>query len=234
MRQPTLNIIAIAVFVITLVSLLGPLVNWSPTVPAIATVGLIGLVAIDQVGLEGRLGNLVVDGLSWMSPDHRQRVLYHEAGHFLAACLLEIPITAYSLNTWEAWRRGIPGQGGVIFDTEVLEAEIAQGKLTAGLVDRYGKVWMAGIAAEEIVYGSALGGQDDQTKFRLLWEQLDRPQAEGQMKLRWSALQAKNLLDQHRDALFTLVPLMESGAPVADCVAAIRASISPESPDSAH
>lgn len=217
MRDSTLNLIAIAVFSFTMLSLLGPLVNLSPAVPAVATAALLGLATLDQLSLEGRLGNILVDWAAWTSAEHRQRVLHHEAGHFLVATLLEIPVASYTLNSWEAWRQGVPGQGGVVFDTTVLEQSLAQGQLPATLLDRYCRVWMAGIAAEQMVYGDAVGGFDDRQKFAQLWQQLDRPAAEAQLKQRWAGLQAKTLLQAHETAFEQLAEAMAQRQPVATC-----------------
>lgn len=223
MRDSTLNLIAVSVFSLTLLSLLGPLLELSPVVPALVTVALMGAVSLDQLGLDGRLGNLLIDGFSWASPEHRQRVLHHEAGHFLVANLLDIPVAAYSLNTWEAWRQGLPGQGGIVFEIDDLEQAWATGQLSAQTLDRYCRVWMAGIAAEQVVYGNAVGGFDDRQKFVQLWQQLDRPAAEGQLKQRWAVLQAKTLLETHQSAYRALVSAMEQRQPVAVCQQIIQA-----------
>lgn len=157
MGQVTLNLIAITIFLTTMAALLGPLVHISPGVPAIVIVTVLGLAIVDQFSWQGTLGNLVVGSLSRLAPEQRQRVIHHEAGHFLVAHLLGIPVTDYSLTTWEAWRKGFPGQGGVQF----LEGPLTTGQLPAQLLNRYCTVWMAGIAAEQLTYSNALGGQDD-------------------------------------------------------------------------
>lgn len=223
MRDTTLNLIAVSVFGVTMISLLGPLISLSPVVPAVVTVGMIGLVTLDQLGLQGRVGNIVVDWFSWASPEYRQRLLYHEAGHFLVATLLGIPVVAYSLNTWEAWKQGLPGQGGVVFDTQELEQTIAQGQIPAQLLDRYCRVWMAGIAAEQLAYGNSIGGTDDRLKFSQLWQQMNRPAAEAQTKQRWAVLQAKTLIEANRAVLEALVEALEQRQPVDVCQQIIQA-----------
>lgn len=225
MRDVTLNLIAISVFTFTLSSLLGPWLHLSPVVPVVATVGLFGLITLDQTGLQGRLGNILVDWLSWASPEHRERVLRHEAGHFLVASLLGIPVVDYSLTTWEAWRKGLPGQGGVVFNTEALETDLAQGQVPAQVVDRYCRIWMAGIAAEQICYGQALGGADDRRTFSQLWQSLDRPLGEATLKQRWATLQAKTLIEQHQTAYAALVVAMGQREPVEACQQLIQTSV---------
>ncbi|NEP18147.1 MAG: ATP-dependent Zn protease [Leptolyngbya sp. SIO4C1] len=217
MNQITLNLIAISVFSVTMLALVGPLVHISPEALAIATAGGFGLVAIDRFGWEGRGGNLLIDWLSQSDADYRQRILHHEAGHFLVAYLLGVPIEAYTLTAWEAWRSGLPGSGGVIFNADEIEAEVAQGKLSAQQLDRYCKVWMAGIAAEQTVYGKAQGGSDDRLKLQVLWQQLDRPAAEAPLKQRWATLQAKTLIETEADAYQALVAAMSERMPVTAC-----------------
>ncbi|HIK44069.1 MAG TPA: ATP-dependent Zn protease [Leptolyngbyaceae cyanobacterium M65_K2018_010] len=216
MRDTTLNTIAIVVFLTTMASLLGPLVNLSPAwVAGCAATGL-GLFTLDQLNLQGRLGHILTDALAWLSPEHRQRVLHHEAGHFLAAVLLEIPVEAYTLTTWEAWKRGLPGQGGVVFghpEAQTLPVPC----WTPQTLDRYAQVWMAGIAAEHLIYGNAWGGDRDTQTVSQLWQGLGLSPQQASMKQRWAALQAKTLLENHRAAYDALVTTMEQRASVAVC-----------------
>jgi hypothetical protein len=218
MRDTTLNAIAVVIFATTMASLLGPVVHLSPAVVAgVAATGL-GVFALDQLNLQGRIGNLITDALAWFSPDHRQRVIHHEAGHLLVALLLDIPVQGYTLTTWEAWRRGLPGQGGVIFG---FEDDAVSGDrlttLTPQWLDRYSQVWMAGLAAEQMVYGNALGGDGDVQALRQLWRGLGKSDLEATIKQRWATLQVKTLLENHQPAFEALVQAMAERASVATC-----------------
>jgi hypothetical protein len=159
----------------------------------------------------------LVDWAARFSKEHRDRVLHHEAGHFLVAHLLQIPITGYTLSAWESFRKGQPGLGGVSFGSDELDAELAQGKLSDQLIDRYCTVWMAGSAAETLVYGTVEGGTDDRQKLLILWSQLRRPAEQGLLKERWALLQAKTLIETHRDAYDALVAAMENRVSAEDC-----------------
>jgi hypothetical protein len=222
MGQVTLNLIAITVFLTTMAVLLGPLVHLSPEVPAIAIATVLGLAIVDQLSWQGTLGNLVIGSLSRLAPEQRQRVIHHEAGHFLVAHLLGIPVTDYSLTALDAWRKGFPGQGGVQFDTAALEGPLATGHLPAQLLNRYCTVWMAGIAAEQLTYHDALGGQDDCQKLAGLWQQLGRSQQAARTQQRWATLQARTLLEQHSTAYTALVQALETGEAVSDCQALLQ------------
>lgn len=218
MGQVTLNTVAIAVFMVTMSILLGPLLNIPQAFPAVAIVGLLGLAILDQSSWNGTLGNLFVGGFNRLSGEEQERVLHHEAGHFLAAFVLGIPVTDYTLTAWDAMKKGLPGIGGVQFDTTDLDKTLKTGELPAQILNRYCTVWMAGIAAEKLVFGQAKGGQDDRQKFSILWQQLQRPIQEGQVRQRWAVLQAQTLLEKHQDAYEKLVKAMTAGTPVADCL----------------
>ncbi|MDJ0702140.1 MAG: ATP-dependent Zn protease [Leptolyngbyaceae cyanobacterium MO_188.B28] len=217
MSQTTLNLIAISVFAITMSSLLGPVIGVSPVAPAIATVGLLGLATLDRFGWEGRGGTILVNWVSGVSAEYRERVLRHEAGHFLAAHLLDIPVTDYTLSAWEAWRRDLSGEGGVVVDAQALEAELTKGALSAQRLDRYGIVWMAGTAAELIAYGTAEGGDDDRQTLQMLWRQLNFPRSEYAVKQRWFTLQARTLIEKNWEAYEALTAAMENKASAEEC-----------------
>ncbi|WP_088890504.1 ATP-dependent Zn protease [Leptolyngbya ohadii] len=226
MSQTTLNLVAITIFSLVMVSLLGPLLHISPVVPAVAAFSILSIATLDSFSLQGRLGTLVVDTIAQFSPEHRSRIVRHEAGHFLAAHLLGIPVTGYTLNAWEALRQGQPGQGGVSFGTAELEAQIATGQISTQMVDRYCTVWMSGIAAEQLEYGNAEGGANDRETIRLLWMmQLKRSLGEADLKQRWALLQAKTLLQDHKEAYAALVEAMEQRQPVEVCQETIQASL---------
>lgn len=233
MSQTTLNLVAITIFLLVMSSLLGPLFHLSPFVPAIAAFGILGVATLDTLSWRGKVGSLLVGWVANFSAEHRLRVLRHEAGHFLVAHLLEIPITGYTLTAWEALRQGQPGQGGVSFDLHLLEQEIQKGQLTQ-LLDRFCTVWMAGIAAEQLLYGAAEGGGDDRQKFRQLWFELKRPNSEGATKERWALLQAKTLLETHRSAYDALTTAMEQRASVEVCYQLIQQAIPATIADSAN
>lgn len=218
MNQISLNLIAISVFILTLSSLLGPLFDLSPAVPAIATFTVLGLATIDNFTFQGKGSTLLVGLLANVSPQHRDRVLRHEAGHFLVAYLLEIPISDYTLNPWEAFKQGKPGLGGVSFADEELTAQLQKGALKVQLLERYCTVWMAGGVAETLTYGNVEGGSDDREKLRVVWtQQLGRSLAECETKERWAALQARNLIQQHWSAYEALVEAMQKRASVSEC-----------------
>jgi hypothetical protein len=228
MSQLSLNLIAISVFGMTMFALLGPLVNISPVFPAIATAGFLGLAALDTFNWQGKGSTLMLDWVASFSAEHRDRVVHHEAGHFLVAQKLDIPVTGYTLNAWEALRQGIPGLGGVQFSTQELEQELKTGTISANLLDRYCTIWLAGGVAENLVFGTVQGGADDRQKLLGVLSQLQLPPAQIQQKQRWAALQAKTLIEENWDAYQAIVTAMQQRASVEECCQQI-AALSPQS-----
>lgn len=219
MQQTALNLIAIGIFTVTLSSLLGPVLNISPVFPAITTFGVLGLATLDNFTWGGKGTTLVLDLFS--SLKQRDRVLHHEAGHFLVAYFLSIPVTGYTLSAWEAFKQKQPGMGGVIVDTALLEKKLDI-KETPLLVERFCTVWMAGIAAETIVYGDTEGGESDRQKLREILYSTGFPESAATQKERWALLQAKGILEKHREAYQALVAAMARRDSVEECLQVIQ------------
>ncbi|MGK7890278.1 MAG: ATP-dependent Zn protease [Leptolyngbyaceae cyanobacterium] len=227
MNSITLNLIAIGIFAVVLLILVGPLLQIPMTIPALITIGVLGLATIDTFGFQGQGGNLLIDMIAQRDPAYRRRILHHEAGHFLVAHLLDIPVTDYTLSAWEASRKGQTGRGGVQFDLTTILRQVNTGRVSTQSVDTYCSVWMAGIAAEELVYGQAEGGGSDRDQVRLLWTQLSRLNATStslDTKMRWATLRAKTLLEQNRSTYDALVEKMEARASVPDCLQEVQST----------
>ncbi|MBW4564000.1 MAG: ATP-dependent Zn protease [Mojavia pulchra JT2-VF2] len=224
MNQTAFNLIAISIFLMTMSVLLGPLINLSPAVPALATFTILGIATFDSFSLQGKGGTLLLDWIAGFSPEHRDRIIHHEAGHFLVAHLLGIPVTGYTLSAWEAWKQGQPGQGGVTFDDGELASQLQVGKISAQMLDRYCTVWMAGIAAENLVFQNTEGGADDQSKLAGVLTNLGFSVSSFQQKQRFHALQAKTLLQENWSSYEVLVQAMRQRASVAECQSAIKSA----------
>jgi hypothetical protein len=223
MEQTALNLIAITVFSITLSVFVTPLLSISPFVPALATFSLLGLVTVDTLTFNNRGVTLLLDALS--PSKHRQRVIYHEAGHFLTAYILGIPIASYSLTAWDAFRQGQEGVGGVQFDLADLEQKVKNFTDFPAFLERISTVWMAGIAAETLVYGKAEGGESDRFYLQSALKLAGVPENNYAQKERWSLLQAKTLLEKQQTAYQALVIAMEKRTSVEECCRVISESL---------
>ena len=223
MEQTALNLIANTVFSITLSVFVTPLLSISPFVPALATFSLLGLVTVDTLTFNNRGVTLLLDALS--PSKHRQRVIHHEAGHFLTAYILGIPIASYSLTAWEAFRQGQEGVGGVQFDLADLEQKVKNFTDFPAFLERISTVWMAGIAAETLVYGKAEGGESDRFYLQSALKLAGVPENNYAQKERWSLLQAKTLLEKQQTAYQALVIAMEKRTSVEECCRVISESL---------
>jgi hypothetical protein len=218
MQQTALNLVAIGIFALTLSALLGPMLNISPTIPALTTLGVLSLLTFDTFRFQGKGGTILLDWLSGAA--HRDRIIRHEAGHFLVAYFLGIPITGYTLTAWEAFKQGQSGLGGVEVDTKISQ-DLPVGEMRLNL-ERFCTVWMAGIAAETIVYGSANGGLEDRQKVREAVVSLGRPQSEFELKERSCTRQAQTMIKEHWESYEALVAAMEKRATVEECCQVIQ------------
>ncbi len=217
MQQAALNLIAIGIFCMTLSVLLGPILNIPPAIPAITTVGILSLATLDTLSFQSKGVTLLLDWIAGAKGQYRDRILHHEAGHFLVAYLLGIPITGYTLTAWEAFKQNKPGLGGVTFDTQELSPDpLAAGEVRLTL-ERFCTVWMAGIAAETLVYDSAEGGAEDRQKLREALTSLGLPSNQYPIKERWATRQAQEMIEKNFSAYEALVETMKQRASVAKC-----------------
>lgn len=214
MQTTALNLMAIAVFIMTLSVLLGPILNISPAIPALTTFAVMGLITIDTLGWQNRGMTMLLGALA--SSEQKQRIVHHEAGHFLAAYFLGIPVSSYTLSAWEAWRDGQSGMGGVVIDQEVWNGAVGSQTMPI-VVERLTTVLMAGIAAERVVYGNATGGAEDQQKLGELLRTVGLSTDNYQRKARWGQVQAQNLIDNHTSAYQALVKAMQNRQSVTQC-----------------
>ena len=223
MQPPSLNLIAIGVFAMTMFALTAPIVNISVIYPAGITVTVMALLTIDTLAWENRGVTLFLDLFSTAA--QRERVLHHEAGHFLTAYFLGLPITGYSLTAWEAFRQQQPGNGGVQFDTTALEKGGMQPNQMNLMLDRFCTVWCAGMAAEILYDGQAQGGGDDRAQLQSVLRELGYSPPQRQQKEDWAKLQAKSLLERHETAYQALVKAMRQGASVETCQQVIQTHV---------
>lgn len=220
MPQTALNLIAIGVFLMTMTSLLGPIFHIPPVVPAAVTFGILSLATADTLSWNSRGVSLLLD--LFASEEQRQRIINHEAGHFLTAYFLGIPITGYTLTAWEVLKQGQIGMGGVSFNTDALTNqpfELQEMRLT---LERFCTVWMAGAAAEKIIYGNVQGGAEDRQQLKQALMMAGLPEAGFSQKERWALLQATNLLTRHEKSYTALVEAMNRRASLEECYGEIQ------------
>lgn len=209
-KQISLNLVAICIFGMTLSSLVLPLLQVSSTIPIAIVFAIVVVTTLDGFFFRSIVATLVLDTIASTSPAYRQRILHHEAGHFLVAHLLGIPITGYTLSAWESLRIGESAQGGTIFAPPPPE-------ISAQILQKYCTVWMAGIAAEKSIYDRAEGGSEDRQKLRGVLFLAGKQQQEIVNQENLATLQAKTLIQTHWEAYQALVTAMSVKTAVADC-----------------
>jgi hypothetical protein len=216
-KEISLNIIALSAFTIMLGSLLGPLMHFSSLIPIGAVMALLVGASLDNFFLQSRCTGLILDTIARRDPAYAQRIICHEAGHFLVAQRLEIPVTGYSLSAWEAWQQGQTGQGGVAFAPP-------PSPISGKLLQNYCAVWMAGIAAEKMIYGNSIGGQDDRQQLRSILK-MAGCDAAGVVRAENAALlQAQEQLTLQRPAFDALLPAFQERLSVNACLELLTAT----------
>ena len=196
MNVTTTDLLAIAIFTITMMSLVGTMAGLSPVVPSAIAIALLSAWGIDIGFWQGKFGAYFQVWLRARSPKYRERVAYHEAGHFLAAHVLGFKVVKYAIA-------GLVGQslGEILADDAFtgieggVEIEADPSSSPVNLLDRYCTIYMAGLAAEQLMCdGETEGGLDDIQRLRQAISHLPNPMTQE----RWALLNARNLLSDRQ------------------------------------
>ncbi len=214
-KQISFNLVAICVFGMTIASLVIPLLHISSTVPILTIFAIVVGTTIDNFFLKSIGATLVLDAIAGTKFAYRQRIINHEAGHFLVAYLLDIPITGYTLSAWESIKAGQSAQGGVMFAAPSVD-------ISSQLLQHYCTVWMAGIAAEKLIFERSEGGSEDRQKLRGVLFLTGKQQQEIVQLENLAALKAKALIQTNWAAYQALVVSMGNRASVTDCCDTIK------------
>ncbi|KAG2489980.1 hypothetical protein HYH03_011609 [Edaphochlamys debaryana] len=160
---------------------------------------------------------VVIDKFSQVFPDYRDRVLKHEAAHFLLGYLLGVPITGYSVAL---------GREHTEFAEAKLQQRIIERQLSDEEIDSLALVAVAGVAAEGRDYEEIMGQTADLFDLQrlLLRSKTKLSDAQQQNVTRWAVWAAAGMLRTHAEEHKALVEAMRRGASVAECVQAIEAA----------
>ncbi|KAI9084812.1 hypothetical protein K1719_033218 [Acacia pycnantha] len=211
-------------------AILGGLAAWNaigltPQQVFYASLGLLFLWTLDSVSFSGGLGNLLLDTVGHtFSQKYHNRVIQHEAGHFLIAYLVGILPKGYTLTSLEALEKegSLNVQAGSAFvDFEFVE-EVNAGKISATALNRFSCIALAGVATEYLIYGIAEGGLDDIRKLDSLLKSLGFTQKKADSQVRWSVLNTVLLLRRHEGARTKLAEAMSSGKSIGSCIEVIE------------
>ncbi|KAK3200403.1 hypothetical protein Dsin_023818 [Dipteronia sinensis] len=192
------------------------------------SLALLFLWTLDSVSFNGGVGSLVIDTIGHtFSQKYHNRVIQHEAGHFLIAYLVGILPKAYTLSSLEALKKegSLNLQAGTAFvDFEFLE-EVNTGKVSATTLNRFSCIALAGVATEYLLYGYAEGGLADINKLDVILQGLGFTQKKADSQVRWSVLNTVLLLRRHEGARAKLAEAMTMGKSVGSCIEIIEDNI---------
>ena len=152
----------VVVALVSVLAVVGPLLGLSPWVIALLVVLALAALSVDAASFSGRGGHLVAEAL----PGGRgrlRRIAVHEAGHVLVAAAEQMPVRRVLVGSLACWRGGLAAGGSTEFEPP------QHAKLPLEQLRRWSRVLQAGMAAEEVIYGSSVGGADDRALLGRLW-----------------------------------------------------------------
>ncbi|KAL3910307.1 MAG: hypothetical protein SGILL_007744 [Bacillariaceae sp.] len=228
--KPSNTLLYAGIVVATLEAIASASIGWDLNILFFAT---LSVALADRVLLNGAVSESVAKAIS---PETQPKIMRHEAGHFLCAYLLGLPIEGVVLSAFAALQDPRFGPRGVsagtsFFDRD-LSNQIANAQIKRSAIDRYSIVVMAGIAAEAIHYGQADGGAGDEIALISFLSNLngDPSASSGPVwndlsirnQARYGALQAVLLLREYKECYDALVDALERGKTLGECIYAIE------------
>ncbi|KAH6803169.1 stress regulated protein [Perilla frutescens var. frutescens] len=200
----------------------------SPQQLFFTSLGLLFLWTLDAVSFNGGISFLVLDTLGHtFSQKYHNRVIQHEAGHFLIAYLLGILPKGYTLTSLEALKKegSFNVQAGTAFvDFKFLE-EVSTGKVSASTLNRFSCIALAGVVTEYLLFGAAEGGLADINTLDRLLKSLGFTQKKTDAQVRWAVLNTTLILRRHEKTQAVLAEAMSEGKSVGSCVDMIEKTI---------
>lgn len=156
-----------------------------------------------------------IDSFSQVFPDYKERVLRHEAAHFLTAHLLGVPVAGYSLML---------GKEHTDLCEAALQRRLIEMTLEDKQVDRLSVIAMAGATAEAMHYEEVMGQTADMFDLQRIMNRAGSKlgNQQQQNQTRWASYQAASILRQHTNEYEALMERMGKGAPVQECIKAIE------------
>ena len=203
----------IAVAVVSLVAVVGPVLGLSPWLITLVVALALGSLTVDAAQFGGRGGHLLAETLPGGLARLR-RIAVHEAGHVFVAKAEALPVRQVLVGSLACLRAGL-SSGGIT----VLEPP-AHAKLSAVELRRWSKVLQAGMVAEQLIYGESEGGADDRALLGRLWglsgfdaETAQREQRRARREVEQALRAQQNELEQ--EALLLLQQAPRLGRPAA-------------------
>ncbi|KAF3673063.1 putative NB-ARC domain-containing disease resistance protein [Capsicum annuum] len=182
----------------------------SPQQILFVSLGVLFLWTLDLVSFNGGVGALVLDTIGHtFSQKYHNRVIQHEAGHFLIAYLLGILPKGYTLTSLDALKK--QGSLNIQAGTAFVDFEFTE---------------EVGVATEYLLFGYAEGGLSDINQLDALLKSLGFTQKKADSQVRWAVLNTILILRRHEKARAKLAEAMTKGKSVVVCIDTIEKYIS--------
>ncbi|DBA82037.1 TPA: hypothetical protein ACH3X1_007733 [Trebouxia sp. C0004] len=187
--------------------------DWGFFVPYLT--GAIVLVVLAVGSTAPGLLAFVIGRFAQVFPDYRERVLRHEAAHFLAGYLMRVPVTGYSLDI---------GKAHTDFAEAKLQQRLVERKLSDEEINQLAVVAMAGATAEAMNYDQVQGQVADLTDLQRILQRSEQKlsNAQQQNMTRWAVYSAATMLTKYKKEYQALQTAMQQRASIDKCVAAIE------------
>jgi len=183
---------------LTATAVVGPLVGVSPAWIVLAVALGLGALSLDAARFGGRGGHVLAEALPGGEARLR-RIAVHEAGHGLLAEAEDLRLRRVLVGSLACLRAGLNSNGSTEFASEFVMPFLARpagsggtqleaaprdgspdpvegerpGALAPGLpaeeLRRWSRVLLAGMVAEELMYGESQGGSDDRALLGRIW-----------------------------------------------------------------
>ena len=184
----------LAVLVVSLAAVVGPLLGIPPWLIALAAGLALAALTADAAFFSGRGGHLVAEALPG-GLGRLRRIAVHEAAHGLLARAEAVPVRRVLVGTWASLQAGVTSGGSTEFELP------AAAKMPLSELRRWTRVLLAGMVAEELLYGGSLGGADDRAQLGRLWGLSGYDVVTAQREQRQARREVKRWLGQRRQEL---------------------------------
>ena len=227
---------------ITAMAVVGPLLGVSPAWIALAVILALAALSLDAARFGGRGGHLLAETLPGGEARLR-RIAVHEAGHGLLAAAEGLPLRRVLVGSLACLRAGLNSNGSTEFASEFVMPFLARpagaagaqleaaaqggvsdpvegappGSVAPGLpaeeLRRWSRVLLAGMAAEELIYGESEGGSDDRALLGRIWGLSGIDVATAQLEQRRARREVEQALSRRRPELEQRAERMLAAAP---------------------
>jgi hypothetical protein len=196
----------VAVAVISLLAVVGPLLGLSPAWIALLAATTLGALTVDAASFSGRGGHLLAEALPG-GEGRLRRIAVHEAGHVLVAGEEGLPVRRVLVGSLACLRAGQAAGGSTEFEPP------EHAKLPLEELRRWSRVLQAGMAAEQLIYGASVGGADDRALLGRIWglsgydvDTAQREQRRARREIEQQLRQQQQQLEQEAERLLQAAP----------------------------